>query len=517
MSSPVTALILAPARSVSVNPSQADLREWALELMPSDRIGETEFGNLNYKARIKSRLAKSTFFVSDEPNAKPTISRAEAAEWARKQDEYIAGQDMILVEGYIGPDEEFRTGTQLYMEKANANIPAMQQQLYFPASEGFEAEFTVIYTPNLAAPGKPDDCLITVDLDTYVTRVFGSDYFGESKMGGLRMWNKLVYDRGGLAMHSGAKTFPADQTPDGEEHLALIIGLSGTGKTTTTFRNVMGSLPVQDDFIGLFPGGKVYTTEAGCFAKTFGLDPDDEPTIYGGATSPEAWLESVSVDEDGKVDFFDTGYTANGRCTFGLEDIRHRDPRDLPKARYLFILNRNENIIPAVAKLKPEQAAYYFMLGETKGTSAGGAAEAGKSLRVPGTNPFWFENDASQANRLLELLNGSPLEVYLLSTGRVGGPESQDGSKKVKIPHSAAVQQGIVEGTIKWVEDPDFGYLVAESIPDFDDEELLQPRKLYKRQGRQDEYQQIVDKLKTDRATYLDNYNGLDERVKRAS
>jgi phosphoenolpyruvate carboxykinase (ATP) len=509
---------LPKAKSVAENPTQEELRTWALELMPSDRISETEFGNLNYKARIKSRLGKSTFFVSDEPNAKPTISRAEAEEWAAKQDAYVADQDMILIEGYIGPDEEFRTPCQLLIEKANANVPAMQQQLYFPPEDtGFTPEFTVIYTPNLQAPGMPDDCLITVDLDTYVTRVFGSDYFGESKMGVLRMWNKLVYDRGGLAMHSGAKTFPADQTPDGEEHLALIIGLSGTGKTTTTFRNVKGSLPVQDDFIGLFPGGTVYTTEAGCFAKTFGLDPDDEPTIHGGATAPDAWLESVSVDEDGNVDFFDTNYTANGRCTFGLENIRHRDPSDLPKAKYLFILNRNENLIPAVAKLKPEQAAYYFMLGETKGTSAGGAAEAGKNLRVPGTNPFWFENDASQANRLLELLEQSELEVYLFNTGRVGGTDDDERSKKVKIPHSAAVQAGIVDGTIEWVEDPDFGYYVAASIPDFDDDELLQPRKLYERQGRMDEYQQIVDRLETERAAYLDNYEGLDERVKRAS
>lgn len=505
---------LPKARSVAENPSQAELREWALELMPSDRISETEFGNLNYKARILSRLAKSTFFVSDEPNAKPTISRAEAEEWAAKQDAYIAEQDMVLIEGYIGPDEGFRTGAQLLIEKANSNVPAMQQQLYFPPDDAFEAEFTVIYTPNLAAPGKPDDCLITVDLDNYVTRVFGSDYFGESKMGGLRMWNKLVYDRGGLAMHSGAKTFPAENTPDGTEHLALIIGLSGTGKTTTTFRNVMGSLPVQDDFIALMPSGKVYTTEAGCFAKTFGLDPDDEPTIYGGATSSDAWLESVSVDEDGKVDFFDTGYTANGRCTFGLEDIRHRDPKDLPKAKYLFILNRNENIIPAVAKLKPEQAAYYFMLGETKGTSAGGAAEAGKNLRVPGTNPFWFENDASQANRLLELVEDSPLEVYLLNTGRVGGGDEVEGSKKVRIPHSAAVQQGIVEGTIEWEVDPDFGYEVATSIPGIDDIEILQPRKLYERQGRTEEYQQIVARLNEERAAYLDGYEGLDARVK---
>jgi phosphoenolpyruvate carboxykinase (ATP) len=281
---------------------------------------------------------------------------------------------------------------------------------------------------------------------------------------------------------------------------------------------VKGSLPVQDDFIALMPDGKVYTTEDGCFAKTFGLDPDDEPTIYGGATSDEAWLENVSVDHgSGKVDFFDTNYTANGRCTFGLQHIRHRDPRDLPKAHYLFILNRNENIIPAVAKLKPEQAAYYFMLGETKGTSAGGAAEAGKNLRVPGTNPFWFENDASQANRLLELMASSELEVYLFNTGRVGGTDGDERSKKVRIPHSAAVQEGIVNGDIEWEEDPDFGYFVAANIPGFDDDELLQPRKLYERQDRTDEYKQIVDRLKTERAAYLDNYEGLDERVKRAN
>jgi len=333
-------------------------------------------------------------------------------------------------------------------------------------------------------------------------------------MGGLRMWNKLVYDRGGLAMHSGAKTFPGAQTLSGEEELALIIGLSGTGKTTTTFRDVKGSEPVQDDFIALMPGGTVYTTEDGCFAKSFGLDPEDEPTIYGGATRPDAWLESVAVDpETGKVDFFDDSYTANGRVTFPLANIRHRNPRDLPRAKYLFILNRNENIIPAVAKLKPEQAAYYFMLGETKGTSAGGAAEAGKNLRVPGTNPFWFENDASQANRLLELIETSELEVYLFNTGRVGGTDGDERSKKVKIPHSAAVQAGIVDDAITWVEDPDFGYYVAESIPGFDDPELLQPRKLYERQGRTDEHEQIVERLRTERAAYLEGYEGLDPRV----
>jgi phosphoenolpyruvate carboxykinase (ATP) len=511
---------LPPARSVVRNPTQQQLRDWTLDKM--SRVQVSEFGNVNYTTMVTARLAPSTYFVADTSTGKPTMPRSEYEEWARKQDAFIEDQEMVLIEGYIGPDPDFRTPARLYIEAKSANIPAMQQQLYFPRDDDFdeafgEDGFTVIYTPGLLAPGKPNNRLITVDLDGYVTRVFGSDYFGESKMGGLRMWNHLVYQRGGLAMHSGAKVFPAEETPDGEEQLALIIGLSGTGKTTTTFRQVKGSLPVQDDFIGLMPDGTVHATEDGCFAKTYGLDPDDEPTIHGGATSSSAWLENTYVDPDGsRVDFFDDRYTRNGRCTFGLSDIRHRDPRDLPKARYLFILNRNENIIPAVARLQPEQAAHYFMLGETKGTSAGGAAEAGKNLRVPGTNPFWFEDDSSQANRLLELLEQHPLEVYLLNTGRVGGPEDDERSKKVKIRHSAAVQAGIVDGTIEWETDPDFGYDVAVSIPDFDDDELLQPRKLYERQGRTDEYRRFVERLQQERADYLDGFPALDDRVRKA-
>ena len=107
------------------------------------------------------------------------------------------------------------------------------------------------------------------------------------------------------------------------------------------------------------------------------------------------------MDPGGHVDFFNDSYTANGRATFPLANIRHRDPRDVPPVDYILLLNRNDSIIPAVVRLPREQAAAYFMLGETRGTSAGGAAEAGKSLRVPGTNPFFFDNDAWQGNRFL--------------------------------------------------------------------------------------------------------------------
>ena len=497
---------LPQAKSVERNPSQARLRELALERTP--RVTVTEFGNLNYRAEITARLKNSTFFVAEGEIHQNRIPRAEAQEWAARQDAHIADQEMLLIEGQIGPDPGYATASRLFIEASQANIAAMQSQLFFALDDHTEPEFTVIYTPSLPAPGKPDDRLILVDLENWVTRVFGSDYFGESKMGGLRMWNRLVFDLGGLALHAGLKTFPAESTRSGREESMLIIGLSGTGKTTTTFRQQLGSLPVQDDFVALLPGGTIHTTENGCFAKTYGLDPDDEPTIYGGTTRPDAWLENVSVSADGKVDFFDTDYTANGRCTFPLANIRHRSPSDVPPARYLLILNRSDHVIPGVARLRREQIPAFFMLGETKGTSAGGSAEAGKSLRVPGTNPFFFNDDAWQGNRLLDLLGTIlDLEVFVLNTGHIGGEE--EAAKKVRISDSSAMVQGIVEGSILWDTDPDFGYEIATRVPGIDDIELLQPVRFYQRQGRGDEYEAQVQQLKTERRAYLRAFDSL--------
>ena len=371
----------------------------------------------------------------------------------------------------------------------------------------------VIYTPNLAAPGYTDDRLIAVDLENGVTRVLNSDYFGESKKGGLRMWNDIVYGKGGLALHAGLKVIPTDAG----EKVVMIIGLSGTGKTTTTFTTQNGSEPVQDDFVGLMPGGRVYGTENGCFAKTFALDADFEPSIYGAVIKPTTYLENAYQDEWGQVNFFEETYTQNGRAVFEMSDLLdYRDAREVGTVDYLLILNRNENIIPAVAKLSEEQAAAYFMLGETTGTSAGGAAEAGVFLRIPGTNPFFPLPHGLQGNRILELLASHPIETFLLNTGRIGGKEDDDRSKKLRIPHTSACVKGIAEGSITFTEDEDFGYLVAESVPGIDDLELLQPRRLYARQTRRDEYAQIVDRLKAERVARLQEFPELSDDIVKA-
>jgi phosphoenolpyruvate carboxykinase (ATP) len=494
---------------VFVNPSPEELRRFTEE-MPECRT--SEFGNVNVRTRVLSRSAGSTFVV-DRASSGKTMTREAFDEIARRQDEYVADRDMIRIDGWIGNDPTLRTRARLLMEKRYANIAGMQQKLYFPRDDDADPEVQVIYTPGLRAPGYPDDRIIAVDLDHHVTRVLNSDYFGESKKGGLRMWNDIVFRRGGLALHAGLKVIP---TAAGDK-VFMIIGLSGTGKTTTTFTTQNGSRPIQDDFVGLMPGGIAYGTENGCFAKTFSLDPEFEPSIYGAITKPTTYLENVYQDGSGRVNFFEQSFTQNGRAVFEMRDLlSHEDARNIGPVDYLLILNRNENIIPAVAKLDQEQAAAYFMLGETTGTSAGGAAEEGKFLRVPGTNPFFPLPHGLQGNRLLDLLATHPIETYLLNTGRVGGTEDDDRSKKVTIPHTSACVKGIAEQTITFEEDAEFRYHIATEVPGIDDPELLRPALLYERVGRIEQYRGIVERLKLERVQHLQRFSELSEDIIKA-
>src|SRR5204862_1344099 len=162
--------------------------------MPSTRI--TASDNPNVQTRVTSRSAGSTFVVTDDPTTASgkTMTREEYGRISKLQDDYIREQEMVVIDGYIGSDPDFRTPARLTIERANANIAGMQQKLYFDREPGDEPAVQVIYTPNLSIPGYPDDRVIAVDLEAGVTRVINSDYFGESEKGGLRLWNSLAYD-----------------------------------------------------------------------------------------------------------------------------------------------------------------------------------------------------------------------------------------------------------------------------------------------------------------------------------
>ena len=154
---------LPEAANVIENPSPDEAKALAAEMPNATPTG---YGNLNVQTEVVSRSKSSTFIVTDEPDGQnQAITREEGHKWAEAQDAYIAERDMVVIDGYIGNDPDFRTAARLYIEAANANIAAMQQQLYFTPEDGdHEPELTVVYTPNLKADGYPDDRLIAVDL-----------------------------------------------------------------------------------------------------------------------------------------------------------------------------------------------------------------------------------------------------------------------------------------------------------------------------------------------------------------
>lgn len=502
------------------NLSQDALRALALEHTPA--IRETALGNLVKVSRNKARMAAYTYVIADPSDAHryshQVMPRAQAEALIARQRAYIEEKGELLeVRGRLGVGPRSVPVQWLYTLEA-ANIAGMQSVLAFlDDAEDFAPTFQIVYTPDLFFPELPGGQVILVDLDNYRTHICGPDYFGESKKAALRMLNHYAFQQGGLVLHAGAKKV----TVGGSAMTMTVMGLSGTGKTTTTFSK-QGELtqPIQDDMVAIWPGGELSVTENGCFAKTFGLTAETEPAVYHGTVAPSAWLENVYVDEDGNPDFFKaeltpaevdrlravlvaTGadparvaqyaagevaladvvdelgvpadgwdfvvWTANGRSIIPMASIDDAaDLTDVPAVHSMGILNRDEGrsaATPGVVRFaSPAQAAGYFMLGETSKTSAAGK-ERGKT-RSPFTQPFFPLPFGLQADRFGELASTMPdVGMWMMNTGFVMGDgrsvKTGEGHK-VKIRHSSAMLEALLTDEVAWRRDPDFGYDVVD-------------------------------------------------------
>ena len=202
------------------------------------------------------------------------------------------------------------------------------------------------------------------------------------------MWNKRAYDAGGLPFHAGCKVVPTDRG----ERTMVIVGLSGTGKTTSTFTVQNGSPPRSGRFHGDAPRRHTRRHRAGVLRQNVRPGPRERAHYLRGGHSafrlPGERPRSGSPAAQSTSTTTPTRRMA-GPCSAWVTWVRFRDAATIGRMDALLILNRNENVIPAVARLTGGVAAAFFMLGETQGTSAGGKDEAGQFLRVPGTNPFF--------------------------------------------------------------------------------------------------------------------------------
>jgi phosphoenolpyruvate carboxykinase (ATP) len=481
-------------------PSEAELRALS-ERMPAARV--TTYGSLNVRTRVAARATDATVLVTEdrERPAGRTIGRAAGARFARLQDEYLASHAVLVVDGHLGRAGPSRSPARLIVERANANVAAMQRRMYIDPTDGAGAAMpdaiTVIDTPNLAVPGVPGGRLVAVWPEEGITRIAGTDYFDEAKKAAVRLWGIRVERAGGLLLHAGCTVVPTGAGP----RAMLLLGRSGAGKSTLTFAGPPDASLAQDDFVGLFPGGAVVAAEDGCIEKAVLVHRDTQPAIHAAATRPDAYLENVP--QRGAQPGFGGRAGGPGRVVFGLHAVPHWPGDRLPPAAFLLILHPWDGVVPAVARLTVDQAAACLLLRELGGP-AGHPGAAGSASPV---------ELVAQAERLRHLLRSGNIEAFLLNTGRVGGPAGDARARPILAEHSRAILAAAAAGSIGWEHDPDFGWLTAASVPGLDDAELLQPRRLYERQRRPGDHRHQVELLLAAQAAYLATFPGLDPAV----
>jgi phosphoenolpyruvate carboxykinase (ATP) len=283
---------------------------------------------------------------------------------------------------------------------------------------------------------------------------------------------------------------------------------------------------VQDDFVLIKNDGSALGTERGFYLKT-DIYPEHQPLIYKAAQGRDAVFENVMVDQDGTVEFLDETLTSNGRGVIQRTDLGEEnitDTVDLPPLNMIdgmviaFITRRN-TVVPPVSKLTNEQAAAYFMLGESIETSAGDPTRVGESVRVVGTNPFIVGREEDEGNWFYNFLkkNSEKVECYLLNTGGSGEIREEDekGHKiikqkvnRIEIPEMAAIIRNISRGTIEWIDDPYFGTQIPKEVEGVD-MKRLDPKTYY----TDEQIAVMVNTLNNERVEYLAKYPGLDKAI----
>jgi len=337
------------------------------------------------------------------------------------------------------------------------------------------------------ADGTTSNILVTMDFEKRIGIVYGSAYMGSLKKLIFTVMNYLLPENNILPLHCSA-----NEGENGDS--ALLLGLSGTGKTTLSAdpeRALLG-----DDEHGWNDTG-IANFEYGCYAKLINLNPEKEPDIYQATFHSDHFLshgaivENLMVYTDGSFDLDDERFTPNSRASYPLRynsNVKESAVSGHPKT-ILFLTADAYGVLPPISKLSPEQAMFWFIMGYTSklaGTETGITEPQAAFSRFFGA-PFMPRNPSDYADLLGEKMKKHNVQVFSINTGWSGGPYGI--GKRIDINLTRAMVSAALNGNLKNVEyenDPLFKVSVPKSCPNVP-ADVLKPVNTWKDKNAFDE------------------------------